>query len=432
VTDSGMDKNSRPKVVVIGAGIAGLMSAFHTRRLLPDSEITVLDKGRHVPNSFGTSTRSMAATRQQFGCAHNVQMSIFSTRFYERFAERTGETSRMLWQPGYLFLYRTDEDPELGRAKFEDAVARVKLQHDAGLKEAQLMEPRDVAARFPFVNVDKLIGATFCPTDGFLDPGTILSGLKAKLVDLGARICPKTEVVGFDFSGDRVGSVRLESGERVPADFVVNAAGAWSSRIGKMLGTDLPIMPEKRYLWMGKFVDGKRELPVEQFQILPMVVCCANDGLNPHIRPQPGTSQRFMVGCEHPVKPEWDFKDEDQDYVDPAFRPADPDGKFVHIHQELARFLPFAEDLGFDDQVHAGFYESTEAHSPIIGFDPNHSNLVHCCGFSGHGIMHGPAAGDIVAHLIACGRYCTFPDAEANLTYESLIDGTRKIENMKL
>jgi sarcosine oxidase subunit beta len=294
------------------------------------------------------------------------------------------------------------------------------------------MDAQEVVREFPAVSPDGLVGATFCPTDGFLDPGVILTGLKEKLIECGVEIRAKSEVVGFDFLGDQVQAVRLGSRERLAADYVVNATGAWSARTGKMLGTELPIMPEKRYLWMGKFVNPDLQLPLQQFQKLPMVVCCANDGQNPHLRPQPGTGQHFMVGCEHPVEPEWDFKDEDQDRVDPDFRPANPDGRFVHIHQELARFLPFVEHLGFDDQVHSGFYETTDAHSPIIGFDPNHPNLVHCCGFSGHGIMHGPAAGDIVAHLISCGAYCTFPDAEPNLTYRSLIDGTRQVESMKI
>ncbi|HEY6327874.1 MAG TPA: FAD-binding oxidoreductase, partial [Blastocatellia bacterium] len=377
-------------------------------------------------------TRSMAATRQQFECAHNVKMSIFSTRFYERFAEYTGETSRMLWQPGYLFLYRSDGGPGIGQSKFKDATSRVDQQHQAGLKEVRVMTPGEVIEEFPYVKGEGLIGATFCPTDGFLDPGIILTGLKTKLLNEGVEVRARSEVVGFDFAGDRVQSVVLADGTRVPADIVVNAAGAWSSRIGKMLGTDLPIMPEKRYLWMGKFVRPEDELPAEQFLKLPMVVCCANDGLNPHIRPEPGSGQRFMVGCEHRVEPEWDFKDEDQDTVDPAYRPANPDGKFLHIHEELADFLPFVEHIGFDDQVHAGFYESTSAQSPVIGFDPHHPNVIHCCGFSGHGIMHGPAAGDIVAHLIATGEYTDFPDAAPNLTYQSLMEGTRKVESMKL
>ena len=425
-------ENRKPEIIIVGAGVAGLMSALHIKSLLPGAGIIVLDKGRHVPNPYGTSTRSMAATRQQFGCAHNVQMSIFSTRFYERFAEYTGETSRMLWQPGYLFLYRSDGPAGAGQGKFLDAVERVRLEHEAGLADVRVLTSDDIVEQFPYVERANLIGATFCPTDGFLDPGIILTGLKAKLLDLGVEVRARSEVVGFDFDGDRVTGVALADDTHIASDYVVTAAGAWSSRIGKMLGTELPIMPEKRYLWMGKFVDKNHELPADQFQKLPMVVCCANDGLNPHIRPEPGTGERFMVGCEHKVEPEWDFKDEDQDTVDPLFRPANPDGRFLHIHQELARFLPFAEHLGFDDQVHSGFYESTSAHSPIIGFDPNHPNVVHCCGFSGHGIMHSPAAGDIVAHLIADGAYTTFPDAAPNLTYQSLIEGTRNVENMKL
>jgi glycine/D-amino acid oxidase-like deaminating enzyme len=401
------------------------MSAFHIMKSMPGTRLTVLEKGKYIPNQYGTSSRSAACTRQQFGCELNVQMSMFSTRFYERFQEYTGDEMQMLWQVGYLFLYRKPE-------AWEAAQKRVRDQQNWGLEKVRALSADETLLEFPFVGNHGLLGATFCPTDGFLDPGIILVALKEKLKSMGAESVTDCEVAGFQYEGGDVTEVVLSEKTTILCDYVVNCTGAWSSRIGNMLGSKLEVGPEKRYLWSAEFANPQDDFPDPEFRRIPFIVCNGN-GMTPYIKPEPGRNPHsFMMGCEHPAEPEWNFNDEDQDRVDPDFR-ANLDGGFhVRAWQEIASWIPFAEKLGFRDKVNSGYYETTKPHSPVIGFDPHHSNVIHCVGFSGHGIMHGPAAGQTVADLLEFGEYRTFPLGAKNLTHESLVNGNREVEGMKI
>lgn len=411
-------------IVVIGGGIAGLMSAYHIKSRNPKASVTVIEQGDHIPYKYGSSSRSAACSRQQFGLKLNVEMSIFSTRFYESFRELVGEPDRMFWQQGYLWLYRE-------AIKWADAQQRVKNQQSWGLAEVQAMSADETLREFPMVANHGLLGATFCPTDGFLDPGMILTALKDWIKNHDCRIWTNTHVVNFEFKDSRVTRVVTNLGHAC-CDYVINCTGAWSSRVGTLLGTKLEVAPEKRYLWSAEFRDRSHDFSDEQFRLIPFTICTA-DGITPYIKPEPGHSPHsFMVGCEHKAEPEYDFKDEDQARVDPAFLPNVPGGYHERVWTELVDWLPFTEELGFRKHVNSGFYETTAKHSPVIGFDPNHGNVIHCCGFSGHGIMHGPASGATVADLVEYGEYRTFPGGCTELTYDSLVNGTRQIEDMKI
>jgi sarcosine oxidase subunit beta len=266
-----------------------------------------------------------------------------------------------------------------------------------------------------------------------LDVGIILESLKAYLKDQGVNIRIKSEVVGFNFNGEAVTDVRLKNEEQLPFDIVVNCGGIWSSRIGKMLGTELPVAPEKRYLWSAEFRESADDFSSEDYRRIPFTVCTAN-GVSPYLKPEPATKGKhsFLLGCEHKVEPSWNFKPEDQDHVDSDFMPNLPEGFHTQVWEEVCKWLPFAENLGFRERVNGGFYETTPSHSPVIGFDPNHQNVIHCCGFSGHGVMHGPAAGATVADLIKFGEYRLVLSGDRNLSYASLMDGTREQESMKI
>ena len=293
------------------------------------------------------------------------------------------------------------------------------------------LSAEDVRKEFPFAYTDSLLGATFCPSDGFVDAGIILTALRQRLEDEGVQIYTDMRVIGFKTSYVNITSVHVD-GAAIPCDYVVNCTGAWASRIGKLLGTELPVAPEKRYLWSAEFRNPADDFPEKQYERIPFIVC-NHDSITPYVKPEPVIGRNsFMVGCEHRVEPSWNFQLEDQDWVDPDFRVNVPDGYHQRMWEVLVDWLPFTERWGFPDTVPWGFFQTTPSHSPIIGSDPNYSNVIHCVGFSGHGIMHGPAAGAIVADLISCGKYCLFPSGEQNLSYRSLMEQTREIESMKI
>jgi sarcosine oxidase subunit beta len=407
--------------VVVGGGIAGVMAAHFVQTRIPRAHVTVLEQGNSVPYDYGTSTRSAACTRQQFGLEHNVEMSVFSTRFYEQM-NRDVVPEQVFWQKGYLFLYRD-------HAKWSRAAARVVDQQRWGLGEVEALSPDHIVRRFPWASGQGLAGGTFCPTDGFLDPGLILTTLRDRIREAGGDVATKTVVTGFDTRQGAVWNVRTTSGD-FRADVVVNCTGPWAARIGKMLGTELPVAPEKRYLWTATFERPEQDFSEDVFDRMPLTVCCGHE-MTPYLKPEPGRNPHsFMLGCEHQVAPEWDFVPEDQGRIEPGFETNGE--RHIAVWEELASWLPYTEDLSFRRHVNAGYYETTPSHSPVIGADPTHANVIHCCGFSGHGIMHGPAAGATVADLIEHGGYATFPKAASQLSYASLMAGTRQLEEMKI
>lgn len=199
-----------------------------------------------------------------------------------------------------------------------------------------------------------------------------------------------------------------------------------------MLGTYLDVMPQKRYLWRAEFREPQDDFSDTEFEQVPMVVCVDGNGSAPYLRPDPGSSPHsFTIGCEHPVAPEPGFQDERQDYVETGYKPETGEG-FVWVWAKLADFVPFTCQFGFDSRVHGGFYETTTSHNPYITYDPNFGNAIHACGFSGHGVMHAPAAGLMVSDLVRDGKFLGFDTAQASLSYAAHLRGTGETEEMKI
>ena len=100
--------------------------------------------------------------------------------------------------------------------------------------------------RFPSMNIADLGGAVFSPDDGWLDPHSVLMGLRNKARSMGARFVAD-EVTGLVRQGHGVSAVRLASGGLAKAAHVVNATGAWAKEICAMIDVPVPIEPMRRY-----------------------------------------------------------------------------------------------------------------------------------------------------------------------------------------
>ena len=200
MTSSADTLPSRADVVVIGAGAVGSAAAWYLSQ----------EKGLSVAvleaNSIagGSTSRSAAAFRQQFGNRAHVRMSLFSREVYEAFPETFGGTPVFL-QQGYLFLY---SDPKAMAA----ARARVDWQVSEGVKDAVALSPADVGVLPRLEGVfrtDELAGGTWCPSDGFLRPSEIAAGFVDGARRRGATVHVGARVVGFETQHGRVTGVKV-------------------------------------------------------------------------------------------------------------------------------------------------------------------------------------------------------------------------------
>lgn len=376
-----------PKTVcVIGGGVTGVLSAWELAR---SGHRVVLVEARTLGS--GASSRSAACIRSQFATSSTVRGMLYATMFFERWTRIIPDSEPPLKQNGYLFLKNYLADLE--------AVKRqVALQRDAGLAEVRFLSPDEINGLFPYIDTIGITGATWCPRDGFLFPGIVYQDGGQAARALGVEIVQNDEVVGARVSSGRASAVVLKSGRVVEADLFLDAANVWAPGVARLFGgLELPIRPERRYLYFlaGLKADSDWGLTLEDFPRLPMTItpCGA------YSRPE---NRQLMMGwlqAPGPVTPTLDNQDE----VEPGFGLGASEYGAA-MRKEVTQFLPAAQDMGRLTAVTTGFYDTTPDHNPLFGYDSRVGNLIHASGFSGHGLMHAPFSGRIVAELAAAGR----------------------------
>ena len=315
----------------------------------------------------GSTTRNAGGVRLQFSTEINALLSLRSLPRIERFAEEMGVDPH-LRQVGYLFLITEERDV----GPFSESLAMWKR---LGIP-AQRLDAEGVRGVFPELHVDDIRFATFCQRDGYCDPSSLLNGYVARAREKGATFRENEPITGITREGDRVTAVRTAKAE-IACPTVVNAAGAWAAEIGRLAGVDLPIRPLRRQIFVTDPVPGlDRDFPLTVEFASTMYFHRESGGV--------------LMGMADPTDgPGFDSS------VNWDFLP-------TLVERALYR-LPILERANVKTGW-AGFYEDTPDKHPIIGAVPGVEGFLCAAGFSGHGIMHAPAAGEAIAELIVDGR----------------------------
>ncbi|HEY2115761.1 MAG TPA: FAD-dependent oxidoreductase, partial [Candidatus Angelobacter sp.] len=355
------------EMVIIGGGIVGSSIAWH---LTHAGCKNVLVIERESSQGKGSTGKSMGGVRAQFSTPVNIQMSLYSIPFYAKFEEVVGHPADYRPQ-GYLFLATKDSH----LAYLRDNFAR---QKKLGLSTARLLPADEIRAMLPQLRSDDVLGGSFCSTDGFVDPYSIMNGFMAAAVEHGATLWKKTEVTGI--ISDQQGAFRVDTTRGpVSTRTVVNAAGAWAAQIAKFVGIDLPVEPLRRML-----------VPSEPFSGFPHtspMVIDMSTGF--HFRPE---GRGFLLAWNDPEET-------------PGYK-TDFEPSFIEkILMHAADRVPAFENLPVNPKrAWAGLYEMTPDHHCILGPVAAVPGFFLANGFSGHGVMHSPATGKILADLILRGK----------------------------
>jgi sarcosine oxidase subunit beta len=393
-------------VVIIGSGIVGSSVAYHLA-LAGCTNVLVIEREAH--QGKGSTGKSMGGVRAQFSTPVNIQMSRYSIDFFSKFDEVVGHPADYRAH-GYLFCATNETHLNYLKANRE-------RQMSLGVNNVEWVSPADISEIVPQLRADDILGGTFCPTDGFVDPHSVMMGFMLNARERGARLWLDTQVTGIQVEprleaalvppsaieavGTSADSKRLvdfgrevdvgrDSGIRrivgvqtsrgfVSTRVVVNAAGAWAAEVAKMAGADLPVEPLRRQL-----------VPTEPFDQLPKrfpMVIDMSTGF--HFRRE---GKGILLAWNDPEETPGFKTDFDQAFVE-------------RILTRAAMRVPcLAEAEVNPRRAWAGLYEMTPDHHAIIGPAPNVKGLFFVNGFSGHGVMHSPASGRIAADLILQGH----------------------------
>jgi len=351
---------SSAEIVVVGGGIMGLSVAYHLARA-GVRDVVVVDKSYLCG---GASGRNGGGVRAQWSSESNIRLMQESIRICSEFAS---EMKINVWfrQGGYLFLTRSESRAEQLRAS-------VALQQSCGLR-TELLTPREAKRIVPELDTTGVALASYNPDDGVVFPWPFVWGYAQAAQKLGVEVHTHTEVLGFDTAnvGTRIEAVRTSKG-RIATHTVVNAAGAWSPEVARMLGVELPNTPHRHEI-------------------------CSTEPLKPWLQP-------LVADLDTGLYFSQSMRGEIVGGVSNEQVPHGVD------HQSSARFLGLYASalmrtvpiLGAVKVLRqwSGCYDLTPDANPIVGPVDEVEGFHQASGFMGHGFMMAPVMGKLLAQYL--------------------------------
>ncbi len=358
-------------VVIVGGGCMGAATAYY---LTTHGAGEVVLVEREAQLGAGSTGRNAGGVRHQFSDPANIALSRESIALFSRFEEEVG-TPIDFWQDGYLFLLSS----EASERAFAESVA---VQRRLGLDVAWLSGD-EAAAMTPGLDATGVRAATFCAADGIADPSGVTMGL-VRAAQLRGRvtILRDTEVTGIDAPDGRIAGVTT-SGGPIATRAVVNAAGPWAGQVAALAGVTLPVIPERRHIFIAQPAPGASWDDAAYAGRTPSSRLMVIDFDTTFYFHREGAGLLFGMGdkSERPgfdTTVRWDFLPE--------------------VTETAVRRLPALAEASVT-HAWAGLYEMTPDHNPVIG-GLGVEGFYAIAGFSGHGFQHAPAAGRLLADVM--------------------------------
>jgi sarcosine oxidase subunit beta len=373
-------------VIVIGAGIMGLATAYHLAKDHARRRILVLD-GSYLCG--GASGRNGGGVRAQWSNEANVRLMQESLQLCKEFAHEH-RINTWFRQGGYLFLARDDKRAgELGKS--------VELQRRLGL-ETRLIDAAEAQRIVPQLEPKGVVAASFNASDAVVFPWPFVWGYAEGARALGVDIHTFCRVDAVELSGGKVSGVVTERGP-VRAPVVVNACGAFSPGLARSVGITLPTKPHRHEI-------------------------CASEPLKPFLGPlvaDLGSGLYFSQSTRGEI-------------VGGIGNARTPEGasqasslRFLALYSRaLIATCPGLSSLKIQRQW-AGLYDLSPDHAPIVGPVDEAPGFYLVSGFMGHGFMMAPAVGKRLARAIATGET---PEPFGAWAYRRFAQGTTLTEAM--
>lgn len=359
-------------IIIIGAGVIGLSTAYHLARQNNSLQIIVIEKEKF--HGAGSTAQCTGGIRHQFTNPINIQLTKISYPQFLRFAADM-EYPIYFRKRGYLLV--------TGRAARWQELQDIIKQLNHLDVSAQLLAPEEIAAGYPFVLTGDLLGGSYCPLDAYADPYGVMEGYYRQCRKLGVQVLCNTEVTGINTSDSAVTGVVCRQngqsnnpaagGETLDAPVVINAAGPHLHLVARLAGLTLPAAPYRRQVYVCAPMPA---IPAD----IPLLVDM-DTGFYVHAEKNGilllgGTDRDSSPGLETLVD-----RSRLPDFIEAATSrvPALEEAQVTRIYTGIRSLTP--DGLGILGETGVrGFY---------------------CAGgFGGNGFMHAPAIGQIMSCLV--------------------------------
>ncbi|PKK96337.1 MAG: FAD-dependent oxidoreductase, partial [Tenericutes bacterium HGW-Tenericutes-3] len=350
----------KANILIIGAGISGVSVAYNLAKKGVKG-IYVIDKGYFTNGSTG---RCGAGVRQQWATEINCVLSKKSMEFFEKAKETLNYDGDLeLKQEGYLILATTKEE-------HNQFTLNVKLQNKLGIPSVQVTK-EEALKIVPHLNPNSFYSATFCKTDGHLNPFHMTEAYYLAAKKLGVTFSFFEEALSMKVENRKIIEVTTNK-NTYQVNKVVNVAGGYAHEVGMLAGINIPVYSENHEILATE--------PVEKMQG-PMVM-----SFSKNIYCQQVPHGAFLMGRgnkeakqDHNIESSWQFLDE--------------------MAKTVVDIMPIIGNLRVIRQW-GGSYNMSPDRQPIISDTKELEGFYMGCGFSGHGFMFAPMTGLLLSELI--------------------------------
>lgn len=362
---------ARADAVVIGAGIMGA-SVAHFLTRLDYGRVALVEKSKICG---GSTQYSAAHVRQHYTNEVAIRLAVRAAAMFARSGEELGGPSGFV-RHGYMVIAPPEQEQAIRDV--------VPVQQALGVR-TEILTTEEVAERWPALNVDGVGLACFEETSGYADPVLTVRSIVRAAERQGLEVVEGCTVLGISTDRGRVTGVDTSEGA-IATGLVVNAAGPWGDRVGRMVGVDYPLTFSREHEAIFEAPDGLGEIPV------------MSDATQRLYFRRFGEA-RVLVGEGWPKEKE----------------PADPDAyddgtDAEHLDWMVPRLLnrlpSLRPTLGAENYGgtfitgYSGVYDITEDWYPIVG-EEEVGGYYSAFGGSGHCFKLAPAMGESLAHVIA-------------------------------
>lgn len=372
---------SSAQIAVIGGGIIGAAITYYLAKA--GADVVLVERG---DVGSGSSTAcSGAISMQTKGAGDKLKFAMESREMYQTLGAELGEDLEYEHE-GCMIIAETPEELEYIRNLS-------RKQCEAGL-DVSLLDRDELKEQQPSLS-EGVIGSTFCPLDGSVNPLKVTFAFVRAARKAGARLHTFTHVNNIKVVNGQVCAVMTDRGA-MNVEMVINAAGVWAPEIGKMVGLDIPILPRRGIMVVTEIIS-----PMIQGSITSAKYLMSKYGKS-HGSGAGGTGTDIPGGLviRHTKSGNLLFGSS-REFVD--FNRNTTWRGTIQIVQEAARILPGLRNVNVI-RTFAGLRPYTPDGLPILGIVPHPRGFIMAAGHEGDGISLAPITGKVIADLVFRGE----------------------------
>jgi glycine cleavage system aminomethyltransferase T/glycine/D-amino acid oxidase-like deaminating enzyme len=365
----------RARVVVIGGGVIGCSVAYHLAHE-GWTDVVVLERDRLTSGT----TWHAAGLMTCFGSTSETSTGIrlYSRDLYARLEAETGVATG--FKPVGLIEAAADAD------RLHEYRRVAAFQRHLGL-EVEEIGPKQMKDLFPWARTDDLLAGFHVPGDGRVNPVDLTQSLARGAKNLGVRIVEGVRVEDVLTEEGSVRGVRVEGGETVECEYVVNCTGMWARELGEKSGVVIPNQAAEHYYLITDSIDG----------IDPDGPIFEDPASYGYYREEGGG---MMVGLFEPHAAAWSVDGIPRDATFTTLKP-DWDRMGPFLETAMAR-VPITLEVGVRT-FFCGPESFTPDLAPAVGEAPDIRNYFVAAGMNSVGVLSAGGLGRVLAHWIIDG-----------------------------